>query len=133
MGITVCGTQGSLTIRYTGLRDLRFALNSPVPIEDNTAFEHVELPEEEAIPGAEPIDLDKWQCPKAASAYFTANNRRAAWNLMQGILHGEPLQAGIETAVESLEMICGAYQSALLRKTVTLPLENRRHPLSVQE
>ena len=133
LGITVCGTKGSLTVRYTGLRDLRIALNSPVPIEDDTAFEHVELPEEEAIPGAEPIDLEKWRCTKPANAYFTANNRRAAWNLMQGILHGEVLQAGIETAVESLEMICGAYQSALLRKPVTLPLAIRQHPLEVKE
>ena len=122
-----------MTVRYTGLRDLRIALNSPVPIEDDTAFEHVDLPEEAPIPGAEPIDLNKWKCPKAASAYFTANNRRAAWNLMQGILHGEVLQAGIETAVESLEMICGAYQSALLRKPVTLPLAIRQHPLEVKE
>ena len=52
---------------------------------------------------------------------------------MQAILHGEPLQAGIETAVESLEMICGAYQSALLRQTVTLPLQDRQHPLKTQE
>ena len=129
LGITVCGTTGSLTIRYTGIRDLRICRDNPVPIEDDCRFEHVEIPEDEPIPGAEPIDMKKWNLPKIASVYFTTNNRRAAWNLMQGILHGEPLRAGIETAVESLEMISGAYQSSLQRRVVTLPLEDRTQPL----
>ena len=46
-----------------------------------------------------------------------------------GNLGKEPLVAGIDSAVGALEMITGAYQSALQRAVVEFPLKDRRHPL----
>ena len=62
--------------------------------------------------------------------YFVDNNRRAAWNLIQAINGKEPLVAGIDSAIGALEMITGAYQSALQRSVVEFPLKDRRHPLN---
>ena len=41
----------------------------------------------------------------------------------------EPL-AGINSAIHSLEMIIGIYQSAINHMPAALPLKDRRHPLS---
>ncbi len=44
LGITVCGSKGILTIRYTGNRELRICRDFPVPIEDHSDFQIVPLP-----------------------------------------------------------------------------------------
>ena len=49
LGITVCGTSGALTIRYTGERELRLSRDFPAPIEDGSTFLPVSLPEPAAI------------------------------------------------------------------------------------
>ena len=135
MGITVCGTEGSLTIRYTNDRSLRICRNFPVPTEDSNLYETAELPPMEEIPGAEPIDYAAWKLDPAVyhNLYFAGNNRRAAWDLIQAIEQGREPLAGIESAVESLEMIVGVYQSALSHSMTELPLKNRLHPLKEKE
>ena len=131
MGLTVCGTKGALTIRYTGERKLRICRDFPVPMEDSSKFEAVPLPEDPPIPGATPLEYEKLGInPKIFyHLYFAENNRRAAWNLLRAIDGKEELTAGIDSALDSLEMITGAYQSALLRAPVTFPLRDRRNPL----
>ena len=134
-GITVCGTSGMLTIRYTGNRELRICRDFPTPVEDESALQVVPLPEEPDIPGAVPLDHEKLgiDTSQYSRLYFSGNNRRAAWNLLQAIRGEEPLVAGIDSALDSLEMITGAYQSALAHAPVSFPLADRRHPLSAHE
>ena len=131
LGITVCGTAGMLTIRYTGKRELRICRDFPTPMEDRSEFQVVPPPEDAPIPGAVPLDHEKLgiDTTKYYHLYFTENNRRAAWNLLRAIRGEEPLVAGIDSALDSLEMITGAYQSALLHAPVSFPLTDRRHPL----
>ena len=131
MGITVCGTEGILTIRYTGDRSLRLCRNFPVPVEDHNRYETVQLPEPEEIPGVSPIDPKVWQINPDFfyQVYFAENNRRAAWDLMQAIKNRQEPLAGIDSAIHSLEMIIGIYQSAINHTPAALPLKDRRHPL----
>lgn len=132
LGMTVCGTAGMLSIRYSGNRELRVCRDFPVPPEDHADFQTVPVPAPPAIPGAETIDLKKWNIDPEPYIfhYFSENNRRAAWNLLQAIAKKEPLEAGIDSVVHSLEMITGAYQSALRHGPVSFPLKDRRHPLA---
>lgn len=134
LGLTVCGTKGILAIRYTGNRELRICRDFPVPEEDHADFQIVPLPEEPPVPGAEPYDYETWRINPQIyfHRYFVENNRRAAWNLLQAIDGKASLVAGIDSAVGSLEMITGAYQSALCRAVVEYPLKDRRHPLATE-
>ena len=131
-GLTVCGTKGALTIRYSGNRELRISRDFPVPIEDQTIFETVPLPAMAEIPGAEKIDMGKWNIDPQyyCNHYYVENNRRAAWDLLEAIKNDTVPEAGIESALHSLEMIAGAYQSAVNHTPVALPLSDRRHPLA---
>ena len=131
-GITVIGTEAMLTIRYTGMRELRICRDFPVPAEDRSDFQVVPLKEDPPIPGAVPLEYKRLGIDPGSPAhlYYAENNRRAAWNLLRAIEGKESLTAGIDSALDSLEMIAGAYRSALLRAPVALPLKNRRHPLA---
>ena len=135
LGISVCGTKGILTIRYTGHRDLRICRDFPVPMEDQSHFEVVTPPEDAPIPDAVPLEYRALGInpDQYYNLYFAENNRRAAWNLLRAIEGKEPLTAGLESALESLEMITGAYQSALTHAPILFPLVNRRNPLAVNE
>ena len=118
-------------MRYSGKRELRICRNAPVPPEDEAVFETVEVPNAPEIPGAEKIDMDKWNIDSTlySKRFYVENNRRAAWNLLQAIDGKEELRADIASALASLEMITGAYQSAIEHRTITFPLENSKHPL----
>ena len=59
LGITVCGSKGILTIRYTGPRALRICRDFPVPMEDRSDFQEVPLPEEPEIPGSVKLEYEK--------------------------------------------------------------------------
>lgn len=135
LGIAVCGTGGILSIRYTGTRDLRICRDFPVPMEDRSEFQVVVPPEDPPIPGAVPLDYERLgiDVSKYHFRYFAENNRRAAWNLLQAIAGREELVAGIDSALDSLEMIVGAYQSAICHAPVVFPLVDRRHPLNTTE
>jgi predicted dehydrogenase len=131
MGITVVGDKGSLSVRYRGERELKICRNFPVPPEDNALFEKIDVPEAPPIEDADILDYEKWKVDysKFHFRYFLENNRRAAWNLLQSIENDcEPI-AGIESAVDSIEMIQGAYKSALERRLISFPLADKKHPL----
>ena len=130
LGITVCGSTGILTIRYTD-RTLRICRDFPTPMEDQSNFQIVPVEDGPEIPGSIPVDYKELKVEfNCAHRYYVENNRRAAWNLLQAIEGKEPLTAGIESALVSLEMITGAYQSALKQMPVAFPLRDRRHPLA---
>ena len=135
MGIVVAGTKGAFSVRYSGERRLRISRNFPVPMEDEAGFADFPLEALPEIRDAEAFDYDKYGLNRqsAAHRYYADNNRRAAWNLLQAIDHDEPLLAGIESAVDSLEMIVGAYRSALTDRPVYLPQKERNHPLLKKE
>ena len=132
LGITVCGTKGNLSIRYTGSRELRICRDFPVPVEDRSDYRTVPVEEDLPIPGSVPLEYEKLGINPNIyfHLYFAWNNRRAAWNLLQAIEGKENLTAGIDSALVSLEMITGAYQSALKHAPVSFPLADRRHPLA---
>ena len=131
MGITVVGNKGSLSIRYRGERELRICRNFPVPVEDESCFEKVLVPDAPEIAGAGILDYEKWQVDSAKYhfRYFLENNRRAAWNLLRAIENNEEPVAGIDSAIASVEMIQGAYQSAQERRIIDFPLTQGEHPL----
>ena len=132
LGITVCGSKGNLSIRYTGNRELRICRDFPVPVEDRSDYRTVPVEEDPPIPGSVPLEYEKLGINPNIyfHLYFAGNNRRAAWNLLQAIEGKENLTAGIDSALVSLEMITGAYQSALKHAPVCFPLTDRRNPLA---
>ena len=126
MGITVAGTRGALSMRYTlttaeGERKLRLT-RSTGAVEDAAEYEEVPLTEERTIPGAEPLIMD-------FMPYFSINNRFAAWDLMEAIRQERDPAAGVLEAVQVQEIIQGIYRSQLAGRRVELPLADRKHPL----
>ena len=128
MGLTVVGTKGALSMRYTngqvgeGERQLRLTRSS-YPAEDAAEYEVVPLPEDVAIAGAEPLVMD-------FIPYFSVNNRLAAWDLVQAIREGREPRASAADAAAVLEIIQGIYRSQLEGRRIDFPLTDRRHPLS---
>jgi len=133
MGVTVHGTEGTLSMRFNdpGWPDpgLRLSKVKASP-EDETAYEPVEVVERREIPGAVPLD-DSWRgqrgLPKAR--LFLDSNRFAAWDLMCAIEEGRQPVSSVYTARWTVEMIQGIYASSLAQSTVDFPLAERRHPL----
>ncbi len=127
MGLTVVGTKGALSMRYTngqvgeGERKLRLT-RSPYPPEDAAEYEEVPLLDDDVIPGAEPLVMD-------FIPYFSINNRLAAWDLVRAIGEGREPKAGAADAAAVLEIIQGIYLSQLEGRRIDFPLTTRRHPL----
>ena len=127
MGLTVVGTKGALSMRYTngqvgeGERKLRLT-RSPYPPEDAAEYEEVPLLDDDVIPGAEPLVMD-------FIPYFSINNRLAAWDLVRAIGEGREPKAGATDAATVLEIIQGIYLSQLEGRRIDFPLTTRRHPL----
>ena len=130
MGMVVAGTKASLAVRYND-RTLRICRNFPVPEEDESRYEPVAVPTAPEIPGAEPIDYKHCVAgPEDPShRYYADNNRRVAWDLLQCLETGGLLLSSATDAAWSLEMITGAYRSAIERRVITLPQTDRKHPL----
>ena len=127
MGLTVVGTKGALSMRYTNAKpgedDRKLRLTrSTYPVEDAADYEEVPLPEDIAIPGTEPLVMD-------FIPYFSINNRLAAWDLAQAILEGREPRASTADAAAVLEIIQGIYLSQLEGRRIEFPLTNRQHPL----
>ncbi len=124
MGITVAGTKGALSMRYTNEKEERHLrlTHSTAPAEDAAAYEIVPLEETRIIPGAEPLVM-------GFSPYFSVNNRFAAWDLMQAIREKREPLANIQSAQNVLEIIQGIYLSQLTGRRIDFPLQQRRHPL----
>ncbi len=127
MGLTVVGTTGALSMRYTngqvgeGERKLRLT-RSTYPPEDAAEYEEVPLLDDDVIPGADPLVMD-------FIPYFSINNRLAAWDLVQAIEEGREPRASAADATAVLEIIQGIYQSQLEGRRIDFPLTTRRHPL----
>lgn len=109
MGVTVSGTDGSLSVRYDQQRALRLS-RSCGPPEDENLFEAVPQQETRNIPGAVPLDYSLFPC--ATPQYFMDNNRFAAWDLLQSIKEKRAPLAGVAQARLCLEMIEAIYESA---------------------
>ena len=113
-------------MRYTlttaeGERKLRLT-RSRGAVEDAADYEEIPLAEDRIIPGAEPLVMN-------FMPYYAINNRFAAWDLMEAIRLDRDPVAGVKEAVKVLEIIQGIYQSQLAGKRITLPLQDRQHPL----
>lgn len=123
MGITVVGSEATISVRYDNDRLLRIR-RSNRPGEDGGEYEVIPTPPPPVPPGARPL-----YTTTGVSGYFAQNNRQAALDLMDAITENrEPLASGRD-ARWSLEMIHGVYASHLERRAIPLPLVNRQHPL----
>lgn len=131
MGITVVGTEGSLSVRYDQQRALRMS-RSALPPEDEARYEALALTEDRTLPeGIEVIDYTGYR-PQPAD-YFADCNRFAALDVMGAIAEDRPPCCSIADAVTTLEMIYGIYASSLQRRAIPFPLVDRRHPLEVAD
>lgn len=127
MGVTVAGTEGTLSVRYDQARALRFSRSS-LPPEDEAHYSCVELHEDRSLPdGTEPIDYESYEAKPAH--FFADANRFAAFDLMQAIQEDRQPVCSVHDAATALEMIYGTYASSLEQKGIELPLNNRKHPL----
>jgi len=128
MGVTIVGTTGTLAVRFDDERKLRLC-RSPFPPEDEALFEDVTLSDEAEIPGADPLACGEYQ---GFHLYFLRNNRRAAWDLICALEEGREPLSSAQDAQTVLEMIYGAYASALSGRRVDFPLCERQHPLEIE-
>lgn len=127
MGVTVAGTEGTLSMRYDMERKLRIS-RSTLPPEDEASYEEIELREDRVIPaGSTPLDYENYG-PKP-SRYFADCNRFAALDLTQAIEEGRQPAASVYDGVNVLEMIYAIYRSSLECQPMTLPLVDRTHPM----
>lgn len=132
MGLVVAGTKGSLAVRYSGERSLRFKKGTAMPPEDEASFEELSLQESRIIPDALPLNYEELGMKSYDHFYFGTNNRFAAWDLLCAIRDGSNVQSGSRDARIALEMIVGTYAAHLSGHPVSLPLKERRHPLEIQ-
>ena len=127
MGVTVAGTEGTLSVRYDRTRALRICRSSR-PFEDEAHYEEVQLREDRVLPeGTVPIDYKNYR-PQPAN-YFADGNRFAALDLMQAIENDRQPACSVCDAVTTLEIIYGIYRSSLTRSAVLWPITDRTHPL----
>lgn len=131
MGITVVGSEGALSLRFTdGKRRTLRLCSSPGPPEDGARYEEVPLVEDRVILGAAPLDYSLCGQPDIpATTYFLEANRFAAWDLLCAIEEHRPPVSAAADARLALEMIYGIYASQLAGGVVRFPLEDRAHPL----
>jgi len=128
MGITMVGSEATLSVRYDHERRLRIRRGHR-PLEEGGAFEEIPIVHPPAPPGASPLPVTG-----GVAGYFALNNRLAALDLLAAItVDREPLASGRD-ARWSLEMIHGVYTSHFEHRALPLPLTDRQHPLlSVSE
>ena len=133
MGLAVAGTKGMLSMPFNDAAEpvcrLRRSRTSP-PLAWGVDYEDVPLVETRATPGAEPLDFSLCGQPDIPSArFFLEANRFAVLDLMESIAENRQPVSNVYTARATLDMICGIYAAALKRRTMTIPLKNRNHPL----
>lgn len=133
MGLTVVGTEGTLSKRFVdgGMPDSGLRISRrPGPPEDDSRFEMVPLVEDRVISGAEPLDYTIWgPDPTPGARFFLDANRFAAWDLICSIEQDRQPVSNAYNARVALEMIQGIYASHLRGGKVCFPLEDRAHPL----
>jgi hypothetical protein len=62
-----------------------------------------------------------------------AGNLAAVLDLIGAIEHDRSPKCGLYDARWTIEMIAAAFESHRLRRTMALPLENRKNPLTLLE
>lgn len=124
MAITVVGSEACLAVRYDNERHLRIR-RSHRPGEEGGDFETIPTPPPPDPPGARPLAVTG-----GVAGYFARNNRLAALDLLAAVAEKRDPWASGRDARWSLEMIHGVYASHLQRRALSLPLVDRRHPLS---
>ena len=115
MGLELCGSEGMLSVRGTVRREVciyRHALWAPA---DGYLWERIEVPEWDTIPVNERL-------------LYT--NRLLAQDLIASIEQDRQPASSAEDGRMALEMILGVYASALSGTKVSLPLDDREHPLT---
>ncbi len=133
MGVTVSGTEGSLSLRFKDLAPPAAKLRLsryPGPPEDESSYQDVPVTEDRVIPGAEPLDYSVCGRESVPTAVlFIEAGRFAAWDLLQAIEEGRQPNSSAYDARRTQEMLQGIYASALSGSAVALPLVERAHPL----
>lgn len=123
MGVTVVGTEGTLSVHYDGQRLVRFSKTRCFP-GDDAVWETIPFDPAPEIPGAAPLHYD-WFC----MWYFAEANREAARNLLAAIDGKEPLGCSLEDVRDTQEIINAIYLSELEQRRIHFPLANRNNPL----
>lgn len=127
MGITVVGTEGTISVRYDNERKLRIS-KSQMPPEDEAHYKVVPLNEDREIPeSSTELDLS---CYGSPAWYFANANRFAALDLIDAIENDREPACTAKDAVISLEMIYAIYRSSLEHRAIELPLTDLSHPLA---
>jgi predicted dehydrogenase len=113
-GIQVFGTKGVLAMTMSALPTVRL-------LESPTWTPEANSPGWTVFASTTESELDK----------EALGNRLIAEDLIRAIETDTATKCGPRDGRWTLEMIMGAYESHRLNKPVTLPLENRRHPLGL--
>lgn len=133
MGVTVSGTEGTLSLRFTDTLPedtLRLSRHTGPP-EDETHYQPVLLTEHRRIPGAAPLEYalrGTRDVPQAG--LFLESTRFALWDLIQAVEQDREPVASAADARRVVEMIQGIYASSLSGRVVEFPLAERAHPLA---
>mgnify|MGYP000916647906 CR=1 FL=1 len=137
MGLTICGTEGALSMRFCDSAEPRPQLLHSAgrgPLEDHHDWQPVELIEHRSIAGAQPLDYALCGQPDIPGArFFLEANRFALWDLLGAIEQKRQPECNAQHARTVVEMIQGIYAAHLERRVVTFPLAERRHPLTLPD
>ncbi|MGB9408729.1 MAG: Gfo/Idh/MocA family oxidoreductase [Terracidiphilus sp.] len=128
MGLSVIGTNGTLSLRFDDRRprDLKISRLDVAP-DDAAAYEVIPVRDDRVVPAAAPIDYSlcgRRDIPRAPM--FVEANRFAAWDLTRSIEETRLPVSNVYSARTALEMICGIYASHLDGKRIAFPLSDRR-------
>ena len=131
MGLTVTGTKGSLSVRFEDSFERKlYICREAVPPESEANFVEFPIYDNRKVPGA--AELDSSICcfkDSPTVRNFVESNRFAVWDLMNCIGTDKQPKSNAENAVGVQEIIQAIYLAHFTGAKVTLPLENRKHPL----
>ena len=120
MGVTLVGAEGLMCMRFSGETPQIRISKAPVPPEECTEWETIDVPVEPPAPNS---------IPSQRMDSLSRGNRLAVWDLTRAAIEGRaPVSSG-KDARGALEMILGVYASHLEQRRLPFPLEDRRHPL----
>lgn len=110
--LELCGTDGLLSFRSGPLQEL-FQCAEPLPLPGKPAWQRVEVP-------APP--------PDGADSMHPANQALVR-DLLEAVEKRREALSSLKDGRAAVEMIMAVYVSHLRKGRVTLPLEQRKHPL----
>jgi predicted dehydrogenase len=111
MGLSVVGTEGTLSLRFDDAlaRDLKLSRLDVAP-DDGADYAVIPVTEDRTIPGAAPLDYSlcgRMDIPRAPM--FIAANRFAAWDLIRSIQEDRLPVSNVHSARTALAMIHSVY------------------------